>query len=96
MKPRNLTLIFTGIAIGILVAALALAYLGIREHLLLGLAMSAAALSIAADPKFVLQDARKILHPSGTGTSLPFPIASSIALLMALTCLAAWVCTRVF
>jgi len=96
MKTRNLKFIFTGIAISILVGALALAYLGTREHLLLGLAMSAAALSIAADPGFVLQDARKILRPSGTGISLPFPIASSVALLMALAFLAAWVCMRVF
>ena len=96
MKTRNLTLIFTGIAISILVAALALAYLGVREHLLLGLAMSAAALSIAADPKFVLQDARKILQLSGADSSTPFPVTSGIALLMALVCLAIWVWMRVF
>ena len=96
MKTRNLTFIFTGIATGILVAALALAYLGVREHLLLGLAMSAAALSIAADPEFVLRDARKILHPSGTESDIPFPITSGIALLMALVCLATWVWLRVF
>lgn len=96
MKTRSLTFIFTGIAIGMLVAVLALAYLGVREHLLLGLAMSAAALSIAADPEFVLQDARKILQPSGTGTSIPFPVSSGIALLIALGCLATWVWMSVF
>jgi hypothetical protein len=58
--------------------------------------MSAAALSIAADPEFILQDARKILHPSGSGSSAPFPINSGIALLIALACLATWVYTRVF
>lgn len=94
MKTRYLKFIFTGIATSIFVGALVLAYLGEREHILLGLAMSAAALSIAADPEFVLQDARKILHPSGSST--PFPVNSGIALLIALACLAIWVYTRVF
>ncbi len=96
MKTRNLKIIFVFIALASLGIALGYTVLVSNQHLLLGLAITAASLSIAADPDFVLQDASRVLDTSDTATQTPSSIASRVGLLLALLCMAGWLYMNVF
>ena len=96
MKTRNLKIIFVFIALASLGIALAYTVLVSNQHLLLGLAITAASLSIAADPEFVMQDASRVLNTSETAAQTPSSIASRVGLLLALLCMAGWLYMNVF
>lgn len=96
MKTRHLSIIFVAIAIASLCMTLGYTILVSNQHLLLGLAIAAASLSIAADPNFVLQDASRVLDTSDTTTQMPGSIASRVGLLLALMCIAGWMYMNVF
>jgi len=96
MKTRNLKIIFVVIALASLGIALGYTILVSNQHLLLGLAIAAASLSIAADPDFVLQDAGRVLDTSDTATQMPTSIASKLGLLVALLCLSGWLYLNVY
>lgn len=96
MKTRNLKIIFVFIALASLGIALGYTILVSNQHLLLGLAVTAASLSIAADPDFVLQDASRVLDTSDTATQSPSSIACRVGLLLALLCTAGWLYMNVF
>ena len=96
MKTRNLKIIFVFIALASLGMAVGYSVLVSNQHLLLGLAITAASLSIAADPDFVLQDASRVLDTSDTAAQMPSTIASRVGLLVALVCTAGWLYMNVF
>jgi hypothetical protein len=96
MKTKNLKITFVFIALASLGIALGYTVLVSDRHLLLGLAITAASLSIAADPDFVLQDASRVLDTSDTATQMPSSIASRVGLLLALVCIAGWLYMNVF
>lgn len=96
MKTRQLKVIFVVIALVSLGIAVGYTILYSNQHLLLGLAIASASLSIAADPDFVLQDASRVLDSSETAPQTPGSLASRVGLLVALLCIAGWLYTNVF
>lgn len=96
MKAKNLTIIFVVIALASLGITLGYTILVSKQHLLLGLAIAAASLSIAADPDFVLQDAGRVLDTAETGAQAPGSIASRVGLLLALLSISGWLYLNVF
>lgn len=90
MKSKAITFIFFLVAAGMAALSAVLAYQGEARHLPLGLAVAAAALSIATDPDFVLQDMRRILHPPPSANIRPAPLLTRVTLLLALVLLAIW------
>jgi hypothetical protein len=97
MTTRRLTILFGSLAGCILLATLVHAYLATANHVLLGVALAAAAASIAADPDFVLQDAKHVFTPSrAKKTDASYPVTASATLLIALICLASWLFMMVF
>jgi hypothetical protein len=98
MTNRNLTYLFATTAVAILALAIIRIWsAGADHHLLLALALAATAVSVAADPEFVMQDSRAIFSLSNRREgAFPYPAAARIALIFALVCLAAWLALAIY
>lgn len=96
MKPRTVSILFSAMTAILLVVTAVLARQQISHHPWLGLALTALSFSVAANPEFVLQDARRVLSLAADPGGPMIPPASMGGMLLSLIFLATWLYLTLF